>query len=173
MPIEPACLSNMSKLVPCEGCLTRAEAAGPAMAAMWCSTQNEVVSRVRKVARCCCVAILALLSILSPAIWAERLPMRLYTTEDGLWSDILNYMMRDSRGFIWFYTRDGLSRFDGYGFTNYRIGDNRSSQNFTYMYESRDGIFWIALGDGRLYRYDPRTPIAAAPPAQTNQPNND
>jgi signal transduction histidine kinase/ligand-binding sensor domain-containing protein len=143
------------------------------MAAMWYFTQNEVVSRIRKLSRRCCIAILALLSILSPGIWAERLPMRLYTTEDGLWSDILNYMMRDSRGFIWFCTRDGLSRFDGYRFINYRIGDDRSSQNFTYMYESRDGIFWIALGDGRFYRYDPRTPIAATPPAQTNQPNND
>jgi ligand-binding sensor domain-containing protein/two-component sensor histidine kinase len=120
-----------------------------------------------------CVAILALLSIFFPVIWAERLPMRLYTTEDGLWSDILNYMMRDSRGFIWFCTRDGLSRFDGYRFINYRIGDNRSSQNFTYIYEGHDGIFWIALGDGRLYRYDPRNPISSAQPAQTNQPNND
>lgn len=80
--------------------------------------------RITRSAGPCCVAVLALLSILSPFVLAERLPMRLYTTEDGLWSDILNYMMRDSRGFIWLCTRDGLSRFDGYRFTNYRIGDN-------------------------------------------------
>jgi hypothetical protein len=75
--------------------------------------------RAGKVARrSCALAILALLWILSARTWAEQLPMRLYTTEDGLWSSFINHMMRDSRGFIWFCTRDGLSRFDGYGFTN-------------------------------------------------------
>jgi hypothetical protein len=29
--------------------------------------------------------------------------------------------MRDSHGFIWFCTRDGLSMFDRYHFANYKI----------------------------------------------------
>lgn len=45
---------------------------------------------------------------------AERLPVRLYTTADGLWSSSINYVMRDSRGFIWLCTRDGISRVNGY-----------------------------------------------------------
>src|SRR5215470_18497255 len=91
------------------------------------------------------LAILTLLSILSVRVLGERLPMRLYTTADGLWSGYINYMMRDSRGFLWFCTRDGLSRFDGYRFTNYIVADDPPSQNFEYMYESRAGIFWIIL----------------------------
>jgi signal transduction histidine kinase/ligand-binding sensor domain-containing protein len=86
--------------------------------------------------------------------------MRLYTTADGLWSTYMNYAMRDSRGFLWFCTRDGLSRFDGYHFTNYRIGGSQSSQNFTYIFEARDGVFWIVLSDNRVYQYNPASPVA-------------
>jgi ligand-binding sensor domain-containing protein/two-component sensor histidine kinase len=99
--------------------------------------------------------------------------MRHYTAEDGLWSSFINSMMRDSHGFMWFCTRDGLSRFDGYRFTNYRIGDGPASQNFTYMFESRDGIFWIVLGDKRLYRIDPRSVTNPTQRTQGNQANAD
>jgi ligand-binding sensor domain-containing protein len=70
------------------------------------------------------VRLLALLLVLLGSTQAERLPMRLYTSADGLWSGFINYVMRDSHGFIWFCTRDGLSRFDGYRFTNYKIQFN-------------------------------------------------
>ena len=50
---------------------------------------------------------------------AERLPVKTYTTVDGLAHNNINKIVRDSRGFLWFCTGDGLSRFDGYTFTNY------------------------------------------------------
>lgn len=106
-------------------------------------------------------SIALVLLALSLAARAERLPMRLYTSADGLWSSFINTMMRDSHGFIWLCTRDGLSRFDGYRFINYKISDGPSSQHFVYMLEDRDGIFWIFLNGRGLYRYDP----AAAGPA--------
>ncbi len=108
--------------------------------------------------------LLALLLVFSTAVAAERLPMRLYTTADGLWSSFIHHMMRDSHGFIWLCTRDGLSRFDGYRFTNYKISDGPASQNFAFMFESRDGLFWIFLSGKGLYRYDPAV-AAASPPA--------
>src|SRR5215831_9218360 len=76
---------------------------------------------------------------------AERLPMRLYTTADGLWSGFIQQIVRDSHGFIWFCTRDGLSRFDGYRFTNYKIAGGPVAQNFTFIFESHDGVYWIFL----------------------------
>jgi ligand-binding sensor domain-containing protein len=51
----------------------------------------------------------------------ERLPIRAYTTADGLAHNRINKIVRDSRGFLWFATHDGLSRFDGYTFTNYSV----------------------------------------------------
>ncbi|HYX40101.1 MAG TPA: two-component regulator propeller domain-containing protein, partial [Pyrinomonadaceae bacterium] len=50
---------------------------------------------------------------------AERLPLKTYTTADGLAHNVINKIVRDSRGFLWFCTEEGLSRFDGYSFTNY------------------------------------------------------
>ena len=51
----------------------------------------------------------------------ERLPIKSYTTADGLANNAVNRILRDSRGFLWFCTNEGLSRFDGYSFTNYGI----------------------------------------------------
>lgn len=146
---------------------------GPAPSAIWASPPVAAKSRralhAGKMARRgCALAMLALLCFLSMKTWAERLPLRLYTTEDGLWSGFVNHSMRDSRGFIWFCTRDGLSRFDGYHFTNYRIAGGPSSQNFTYLFESRAGIFWTVLGNNRIYRFDPRSLNSSAPADQAN-----
>jgi ligand-binding sensor domain-containing protein/signal transduction histidine kinase len=112
------------------------------------------------------VRLLALLLVLLGSTQAERLPMRLYTSADGLWSGFINYVMRDSHGFIWFCTRDGLSRFDGYRFTNYKISDGPDSQNFSFIFESRHGIFWILLSGKGLYRYDPGSVVTSARPSE-------
>ena len=52
---------------------------------------------------------------------AERLPLKAYTVADGLPNNVINKIVRDSRGFLWFCTSEGLSRFDGYTFTNYGV----------------------------------------------------
>jgi signal transduction histidine kinase/ligand-binding sensor domain-containing protein len=117
--------------------------------------------------------LLALLLILSSAVMAERLPMRLYTSADGLWSGFINYSMRDSHGFIWFCTRDGLSRFDGYRFTNYKISDGPESQNFSSIFESRSGVFWIQISGRGLYRYDPASAVISAQPSEALGTNPD
>ncbi|HXI62499.1 MAG TPA: two-component regulator propeller domain-containing protein [Pyrinomonadaceae bacterium] len=39
------------------------------------------------------------------------MPIKVYASADGLGSSYINNLMRDSRGFLWVCTRDGLSRF--------------------------------------------------------------
>src|SRR5215207_2545704 len=67
--------------------------------------------------------VLALFLLASGVVCAERLPVKIYTSADGLGSSFINASMRDARGFLWFATRDGLSRFDGHQFTTYQIGE--------------------------------------------------
>src|SRR5215831_3664811 len=75
---------------------------------------------------------LALLVLLPQGTLAQRLPLKTYTTADGLWNSAVSYIMRDSHGFLWFCTRDGLSRFDGYRFVNYKI-PAAADPNVIYM----------------------------------------
>lgn len=85
---------------------------------------------------------------------AEVLPVRSYSTADGLLRDGAFCVNQDSRGFIWFCTSDGLSRFDGYGFTNYTTYDGLPHRNVYDLLETRDGVYWAATADG-LARFDP------------------
>src|SRR5215510_2513346 len=78
-----------------------------------------------------------------PATFAERLPVKSYTSADGLGSSFVNYLMRDSRGFMWFCTRDGLSRFDGARFVTYRVGDKNAPPGIEGIYQTRYGDYWI------------------------------
>lgn len=63
--------------------------------------------------------------------------------------------VRDSRGFMWFCTSDGLSRFDGSWFTTYRAVDGLPISVINDMEESRDGRYWIATNGGGVCRFDP------------------
>ena len=59
---------------------------------------------------------LASVLFLTLSLKAERLPFKIYTTENGLSQNLANRVVRDSHGFLWFCTEDGLSRFDGNNF---------------------------------------------------------
>ncbi len=87
---------------------------------------------------------------------AERLPVRKYTTAEGLAGDYIVSIDRDSRGFLWFSTRDGLSRFDGLRFTTYGIADGLPGAMVNRVLETRAGIYWIATNGGGVCRLNPR-----------------
>ena len=67
------------------------------------------------------LAVALCLWLVPALILAERLPVKTYTTADGLPKDQINRIVQDSRGFMWFATSDGLARFDGYQFTSYGV----------------------------------------------------
>ncbi len=86
---------------------------------------------------------------------AERLPLKAYTTADGLAHNGVNKIMRDSRGFLWFGTNDGLSRFDGYTFTNYSTNEGLPHPTVNDIVETRAGDYWVATNGG-LCKFNPR-----------------
>ena len=79
------------------------------------------------------------LCLLTSTGGAKQLPVRLFTSADGLGSSFVNYLARDSRGFIWFCTRDGLSRFDGLQFVTYQIGEQNAQPGIESIFEASDG----------------------------------
>src|SRR5262245_30331182 len=97
--------------------------------------------------------LLLVLLVAQPVTRAERLPVKIFTSSDGLGSVFIDFLMRDSRGFMWFCTRDGLSRFDGSEFVTYRVGNNKNaSPGIESLYQTRDGALWITSTSG-LYRF--------------------
>lgn len=99
-----------------------------------------------------CLLLGALLGM-AGAARSEHLPIKIYTSADGLGSGFIDFLMRDSRGFMWFCTRDGLSRFDGSQFVTYQIGDETAA-GVEAIYEARNGVYWIGTTGG-LYRFNP------------------
>jgi signal transduction histidine kinase/ligand-binding sensor domain-containing protein len=89
------------------------------------------------------------------SIRAEQLPIRLYTASDGLPSNGVSCAVRDSHGFLWFCTDEGISRFDGYSFTNYTTEQGLPDHAVAGFLETRDGEYWVATTSA-LTRFNPQ-----------------
>jgi signal transduction histidine kinase/ligand-binding sensor domain-containing protein len=113
-----------------------------------------------------------LLPLAAPAVTAERLPLRTYTTDDGLAHSRVRRIVADPRGLLWFCTIDGLSRFDGAEFVTYRTADGIPDPWVTDVLTSRDGTYWVATNEGvvkldviaRRVSRDKASPVAEPPP---------
>lgn len=88
-------------------------------------------------------------------VCAERLPVKVYSTADGLPNDLVLRIKRDSQGFLWFCTRDGLSKFDGYQFTSYGREQGLLYPRVNDVIECRDGSYWVATNGGGVCRFRP------------------
>lgn len=94
------------------------------------------------------VGLIGMLLCLADFSAAEQLPVRNYTITEGLAHSRVAGMMRDSRGFLWFATYDGLSRFDGKNFVSYSQRDGLIYGRVNDLIESRDGTYWVATNGG-------------------------
>jgi len=79
---------------------------------------------------------------------AAQLAIKRYTTADGLARDRVHCIVQDSRGYMWICTAEGLSRFDGYHFTNYTTTQGLAGNSVSDFLEARDGSYWIASRGG-------------------------
>ena len=81
-------------------------------------------------------------------------------TNEGLSQSTVKAIYQDSKGFMWFGTKDGLNRFDGYDFKVFKNDPlNRFSLGNNYItdiLEDRDGYLLIATRIG-LDKFDRNT----------------
>lgn len=77
---------------------------------------------------------------------------------DGLSQNTVNAILQDSKGFMWFGTKDGLNRYDGLSFRKFKhsSGNRRSIGNnfITALYEDAGGRIWVGT-DAGVYVYSP------------------
>lgn len=110
---------------------------------------------------------------LADAVRAERLPVKIYTNADGLGTSAIFRVVRDTRGFIWFCSRDGLIRFDGHSFITYKIGADNADPSVFGMLPTREGVYWINLNRGQDYRFTEQDSSRLLAPIQQQLAKND
>ena len=98
----------------------------------------------------------ALIAAIGMPAAAERLALRTYTTADGLPSSYVHRIVADSRGLLWFCTRDGLSRFDGSQFVTYSVQEGLPHSHVNHLLETRQGTYWVATNGGGVCRFEPK-----------------
>lgn len=90
-----------------------------------------------------------------------RLPIGQLTINDGLSQGFVKAIVQDHDGFMWFATRDGLNRYDGYHFTVFRHHPSDASslaENFvTSLHVDSRGLLWIGFISGAINVLDTRT----------------
>src|SRR6266478_8348201 len=95
------------------------------------------------------------LFLTASSVSGQQLPVRTYTTADGLPRDLVLRIVRDSHGFLWFCSGDGLSRFNGYEFTNYGVEQGLPHPVINDLLETRRGVYWVATNGGGVARFNP------------------
>lgn len=106
--------------------------------------------------------IITFLSLLSsPTLKSEESHyFRRFGVEEGLPQNTVFCILQDRQGFMWFGTKDGLSRYDGYTFKNFKHDKkdrNSIGNNFIRsLYQDEKESIWVGTDEG-IYMYEPRT----------------
>ena len=93
----------------------------------------------------------------SQAIQAQQVQATLshYSTDDGLASNAIAGIYQDDYGFIWMATWNGLSRFDGFNFYNYKTGNSSGIKNLHNrildLAIDQSQNIWMRMYDGRVF----------------------
>lgn len=89
--------------------------------------------------------------------YSQSYSFRHYQVDDGLSYNTVFCSIQDHNGFMWFGTRDGLNRFDGYNFKVFKhnpLDSNSLGSNYIYsLSEDGNGRLWIGTASG-LYSYN-------------------
>jgi signal transduction histidine kinase/ligand-binding sensor domain-containing protein/CheY-like chemotaxis protein len=80
------------------------------------------------------------------------------TINEGLSQNTINCILKDSKGYMWFGTQDGLNRYDGYGIKVYKHTPQKNRIAFSNiiqtLYEDKSGNLWVGSHGGILNVYD-------------------
>ena len=95
-----------------------------------------------------------LLYLFTPMLFGQSLiNMKHYSVQDGLSQKNVHNFIQDDNGYIWMSTWNGLERFDGYSFYNYKTYPESpiriSNHRFTKIKKSSLNNIWCLTYDKR------------------------
>jgi signal transduction histidine kinase/ligand-binding sensor domain-containing protein/DNA-binding response OmpR family regulator len=88
------------------------------------------------------------------SLWADNETIKIedYSYKDGLTASGVNSAFKDSRGFLWLCTANGLFRYDGYSFRNLNsLNKDTLSTEVYCITEDSYNNYWIGTGKGLIY----------------------
>ncbi|MDB5286069.1 MAG: hypothetical protein JWR05_1018 [Mucilaginibacter sp.] len=101
-----------------------------------------------------------ILCLVTISISAQDIGLKInkLNSSNGISQNSINCILKDSYGFMWFGTQDGLNRYDGYKFTIYKhLFKNSRSLPANYVQaicEDKEGNIWIGTRLGGLSKYN-------------------
>ncbi|WP_294470519.1 response regulator [uncultured Bacteroides sp.] len=79
-------------------------------------------------------------------------------TQNGLGDHKIYRVLKDSLGYMWFLTNEGIDRYNGKFVKHYRLMDGTTAinprMNLNWLYLDNKHILWVIGRKGRIFRYD-------------------
>lgn len=101
--------------------------------------------------------VLALVAIFSFNLYPLNIHSTIFATPDGLSDNTVREIYQDSKGYLWFGTFNGLSRYDGYNIIKIEpeAGSNIPvDTQIRRIHEDDDGFLWIMGSSGIVSCFD-------------------
>nr|WP_320059403.1 two-component regulator propeller domain-containing protein [uncultured Bacteroides sp.] len=113
-----------------------------------------------------CIALLCLLTIALPAVGVnvpQKYSVTYFSAQNGVEDGLVNDIIQDQKGLLWFATWNGLYRFDGYNFENYKSStedkNGLTNDRLLHIDEDKYGCIWVLCYDSTTYRFNPSKEI--------------
>jgi ligand-binding sensor domain-containing protein len=74
----------------------------------------------------------------------------------------VHYVHQDSFGYFWFCTDRGVSRYDGYEFTNFTTADGLTNNTVFKCFEDKNSNLWFTMLDGSVTIYNQKKRVFTA-----------
>jgi ligand-binding sensor domain-containing protein len=94
------------------------------------------------------------LFLITQQLRAQKPRCRNYTVEQGLPSNEVYHVLQDSKGYLWFCSDRGVSRFNGYEFENFTTEDGLIDNTVFFSYEDERGRVWFSSLSSLLCYFD-------------------
>lgn len=105
----------------------------------------------------CCIGLLLPLLCFAALTGAPELYFYNVTGVNTISQSNVKAICEDSYGFMWFGTKNGLNRYDGYRFREFDVQDTDKhcgNNNVSVLFEDSDKKLWVGTDKG-VYRFDP------------------
>lgn len=103
------------------------------------------------------ILIVLFLSVLSFVIDAQTIPSKNITVNDGLPSNTIRCIYKDSRGLLWIGTEAGLCSYDGINYKVYNETNGLKHDRIWAIVEDEQNNLWLSLYGKGLAKYDGKT----------------